>query len=91
MNLNCPDIVISLLIDAIRLSPRTVHNVNVVGSYNVLRTSADNGIKRIVQASSVNATGLVFTHESRRKFEEFPLTELSPRVPEDAYSELFSR
>ena len=60
--------------------------MNVVGSYNVMRTAADNGIRKIVQASSVNATGLIFTHESRRKFEEIPLTEMSPRVPEDAYS-----
>lgn len=52
-----------------------------------MRTAADNGIRRIVQASSVNATGLIFTHESRRKFDEIPLTEDSARVPEDAYSE----
>lgn len=65
---------------------RTVHNVNVTASYNVMRTAADQGIRRIVQASSVNATGLLYSHDSRRKFEELPLTEQSPAHPEDPYS-----
>ncbi|KAJ9105293.1 hypothetical protein QFC21_001661 [Naganishia friedmannii] len=65
---------------------RTVHNVNVTASYNVMRTAADQGIKRIVQASSVNATGLLYSHDSRRKFEELPLTEQSPAHPEDPYN-----
>ncbi|KAJ9108078.1 hypothetical protein QFC19_002543 [Naganishia cerealis] len=65
---------------------RITHNVNVTASYNVLRTAADQGIKRIVQASSINATGVLYTHESRRKFEELPLTEKSPLTPEDPYS-----
>src|SRR3989442_15496785 len=34
-----------------------VHNNNVVGSYNALSAAARLGIKRVCQASSVNATG----------------------------------
>jgi UDP-glucose 4-epimerase len=65
---------------------REVHNVNVVSSYNVLKTAADLGIKRIVQASSVNATGLVFTKDEHQHFDELPLHEKSPMRPEDGYS-----
>lgn len=57
----------------------------------MLRTAADQGIKRIVQASSINAVGLLFTHDSRRIIDELPLTEESPRRPEDPYSKFESR
>lgn len=55
---------------------RVVHNNNVAGSYNILYTAGIKyGIKRISQASSVNATGLSFTREGKQVFDEFPLTE----------------
>jgi hypothetical protein len=66
---------------------RTTHNVNVQASYNVMRTAADLGIKKIVSTSSVNAVGLLYTDDSRRVFDELPLTEESPRRPEDPYSQ----
>lgn len=55
--------------------PRVVHNINVVATYNVIKTAADNGVKRIVQASSVNAPGLSYTPEGRQTFDELPLRE----------------
>ena len=36
-----------------------VHNNNVVGSYNALSAAARLCIKRVCQASSINATGAV--------------------------------
>ncbi|EIW73284.1 hypothetical protein TREMEDRAFT_25385 [Tremella mesenterica DSM 1558] len=65
---------------------REVHNNNVVGTYNVLYTVLSKGVKRVVQASSVNATGGVFTALERLKFPKLPYTEDSPCTPEDPYS-----
>jgi nucleoside-diphosphate-sugar epimerase len=58
--------------------PRTVHNVNVVAGYNVLKTAAEHGVKRIVQASSVNAPGLSYSPEGMQRFDELPVTEEAP-------------
>lgn len=60
-----------------------VHNVNVVGSYNVLQAAAELGIKRICMASSVNAIGLTFSREPR--FQYFPIDEQHATFNEDAY------
>jgi nucleoside-diphosphate-sugar epimerase len=55
---------------------RWVHNNNTASSYNVLYTAGvKHGIKRISQASSVNATGLSYTREGMQEFDEFPITE----------------
>jgi hypothetical protein len=49
---------------------------NTASSYNVLYTAGIKyGIKRISQASSVNATGLSFTRPGKQEFDEFPMTE----------------
>lgn len=61
--------------------PRDVHNNNVVSAYNVLKTAADNGVKRIVVASSVNVTGLSFTPEGKQRFEVLPITEEAALTP----------
>jgi nucleoside-diphosphate-sugar epimerase len=81
----------------INVDPRVCHKVNVTASYNMMWTAASRGIMRIVQASSVNATGLCYSDDKRRaqRFtaQEFglPLTEKdTPYFPEDAYSELNS-
>lgn len=74
---------------------RMVHNINVTAHYNVLYTAASRGIKRIVQASSVNATGLSYSDNQRRlKVYQgcpkwgLPLREHeTPFAPEDGYSE----
>ncbi|MXU65048.1 NAD-dependent epimerase/dehydratase family protein [Rhodobacteraceae bacterium KN286] len=61
-----------------------VHNGNVAGSYNALHAALDQGIRRICQASSVNATGLAFSRAP--VFDYFPLDEDHPTRAEDAYS-----
>ena len=61
-----------------------VHNTNVVGSYNALRAAAEVGIRRICQASSVNAIGLSFSRQPR--FDYFPLDENHPCYAEEPYS-----
>lgn len=49
---------LSAIPDPLALDGRTVHNNNVTSSYNVMRTGADHGVRRMVQASSVNAPGV---------------------------------
>lgn len=61
-----------------------VHNNNVVGSYNVLQAAAENGIKRICQASSVNAIGHAYSRKPR--YDYFPIDETHPNYSEDPYS-----
>lgn len=61
-----------------------VHNNNVVGSYNALRAAAENGIKRVCQASSVNAIGHGYSRDPR--YDYFPLDEKHPTYNEDPYS-----
>jgi len=61
-----------------------VHNNNVVTSYNALRAAVEVGIKRVCQASSVNATGLAYSR--RPCFDYFPLDEKHPTYNEDPYS-----
>lgn len=77
----------------INIDARLCHNINVTAGYNMMYTAASRGIKRIVQASSVNATGLSYSDSERRakKFREMefglPLKEdETPFMPEDAYS-----
>jgi nucleoside-diphosphate-sugar epimerase len=62
----------------------TVHNNNVVGSYNALRAAVEVGIRRICQASSVNAIGLSFSRKPR--FDYFPLDEKHASYVEEPYS-----
>jgi nucleoside-diphosphate-sugar epimerase len=61
-----------------------IHNNNVVGSYNALRAAVEVGIRRICQASSVNAIGLSFSRKPR--FDYFPLDEKHPCYVEEPYS-----
>lgn len=61
-----------------------VHNNNVTGSYNALRAAAELGIKKVCQASSVNATGLSYSRWPH--FDYFPLDEKHPTYNEDPYS-----
>jgi hypothetical protein len=81
----------------INVDYRVCHNTNVTASYNMMYTAASRGITKIVQASSVNATGLCYSDDKRRaqRFREqefgIPLTEKdTPHFPEDAYSEFGS-
>jgi nucleoside-diphosphate-sugar epimerase len=61
-----------------------VHNNNVVGSYNALSLAAQLGIRRVCQASSVNATGAAYSRWPR--YDYFPLDERHPTYNEDPYS-----
>lgn len=61
-----------------------VHNNNVVASYNALRAAADAGVRRVCQASSVNAVGGRFSR--RPRYDYFPLDERHPTYAEDPYS-----
>lgn len=61
-----------------------VHNNNVVGSYNALQAAIANGITKICQASSINATGAAYSRQPR--FDYFPLDEEHPTYNEDPYS-----
>jgi UDP-glucose 4-epimerase len=61
-----------------------VHNNNVVGSYNALRAAAEQGIRRVCQASSVNAIGLAYSRNPRHDY--FPIDEDHPNHAEDPYS-----
>jgi UDP-glucose 4-epimerase len=61
-----------------------VHNNNVVGSYNALSAAARLSINRVCQASSINATGAVYSRWPH--YDYFPLDEQHPTYNEDAYS-----
>jgi UDP-glucose 4-epimerase len=61
-----------------------VHNNNVVASYNAISAAASLGLRRVCQASSVNATGAAFSRWPR--YDYFPLDEDHPTYNEDAYS-----
>ena len=61
-----------------------VHNNNVVASYNALRAAAEVGIRRVCQASSINAIGGRFSRWPR--YDYFPVDERHPTYAEDPYS-----
>lgn len=61
-----------------------VHNNNVVGSYNALSAAARLGINRVCQASSINATGAIYSRWPH--YDYFPLDEQHPTYNEDPYS-----
>ncbi|WVW82881.1 hypothetical protein I302_104893 [Kwoniella bestiolae CBS 10118] len=65
---------------------RFVHNTNTSISYNVLYTAAEHGIRRIVQASSVNFTGLAYTRKGMQRFDKLPIDEDEPSHAEDPYA-----
>jgi nucleoside-diphosphate-sugar epimerase len=61
-----------------------VHNNNVVASYNALRAAAALGMTHVCQASSINATGSVYSRWPR--YDYFPLDEAHPTYNEDPYA-----
>jgi UDP-glucose 4-epimerase len=66
------------------LPDHVVHNNNVVGSYNALLGAVELGIRRICQASSVNAIGHSYSRQPR--YDYFPVDEAHPTYNEDPYS-----
>ena len=61
-----------------------VHTTNVVSSYNALRAASEAGIRRVCQASSINAIGGRFS--TWPTYDYFPLDEGHPTYAEDPYS-----
>lgn len=62
-----------------------VFQVNVAGTFNVFEAAAANGIKRIVQASSINALGCYYNIVEIHP-EYFPIDEDHPTSTFDPYS-----
>lgn len=60
-----------------------VHNANVAGSYNALAVAVDQGIGRVVMASSVNAIGGCFSRAPR--YDYFAVDEEHSAYCEDPY------
>ncbi len=60
------------------------HNNNVVSSYNALRGAIEVGIKRICQASSINAIGGAWSRQAH--YDYLPVDEKHPTYNEDPYS-----
>lgn len=61
-----------------------VHHNNVIASYNALLAAADNGIRKVCLASSVNAIGGAYSE--RPRYDWFPVTEDHPSYSTDPYS-----
>ncbi|MCX6018735.1 MAG: NAD(P)-dependent oxidoreductase [Chloroflexi bacterium] len=64
--------------------PEHVYANNTVGSYNVLIAAAEAGVRKVCQASSINAIGGAWSRVAR--YDYFPVDEAHPTYNEDAYS-----
>ena len=82
----CDAVVHLAAIRAPNLAPgQEVFRVNVAGTFNVYEAAAQAGVKRVVQASSINAIGCGWSvGEIHPQY--FPIDEDHPRVTNDAYS-----
>src|SRR4051794_30552535 len=63
----------------------TTYAVNTVGTYAVLHTAAECGVRKVVYASSINATGLPL-NERPLLPERYPFSELTTEDFTDPYS-----
>ena len=63
----------------------SLFRINVAGAYNVFEAAERAGVKRIAQASSINAVGGYWGCDDRQ-FDYFPLDENHPPHTTDAYS-----
>ncbi len=82
----CDAIVHLAAIPSTRTHPNaTLFDINVAGAYNVFEAAACAGVKRIAQASSINALGGFWGCDDRQ-YEYFPLDEEHPLHTTDAYS-----
>ncbi|KIV78078.1 hypothetical protein PV11_09838 [Exophiala sideris] len=66
-------------------SDSLVHNNNVNSAFIGFRAAAENGIKKVCYASSVNAIGLAYANQPL-EFDYFPIDEDYPQKPTDAYA-----
>jgi nucleoside-diphosphate-sugar epimerase len=65
--------------------PEEIFRVNCSGSFNVFQAAAQEGIRRVVQASSINATGQFFGLKPA-PLHYLPIDEEHPVFSTDAYS-----
>ena len=63
-----------------------VIRVNVLGTFNVFEAAAKAGVRRIVQASSINAFGCFFSLVDLPQMRYFPVDEEHPIYTTDPYS-----
>jgi nucleoside-diphosphate-sugar epimerase len=66
-------------------TPEVVFKINVEGTFNVFQAAAEEGIQRVVQASSINAVGLYYGVKEVDPL-YFPIDEDHPPFTTDAYS-----
>lgn len=82
----CDAIVHLAAIPSTRTHPNPdVFHINVAGTFNLFEAAARAGIKRIAQASSINALGGYWGCDDRQ-FDYFPLDEDHPTHTTDVYS-----
>lgn len=62
-----------------------IFRINTAGTFNVFQAAAEEGIRRVVQASSINALGLYWGIQEFQP-QYFPLDEDHPSFTTDAYS-----
>ena len=65
--------------------PEEVFHVNADGTFKVFQAAAEAGIRRVVQASSINALGLYYGVRTTDPL-YFPVDEQHPHLGSDAYS-----
>jgi nucleoside-diphosphate-sugar epimerase len=82
----CDSIIHLAAIAAPSLAPGyEVFRVNVAGTFNVFEAAAAEGVRRVVQASSINAIGCAWSvHDIAPQY--FPIDEDHPRLTDDPYS-----
>ncbi len=66
-------------------TPEEIFRVNCSGSFNVFQAAAELGIRKVVQASSINATGQFFGLKPA-PLHYLPIDEVHPVFSTDAYS-----
>jgi nucleoside-diphosphate-sugar epimerase len=62
-----------------------IFQINVQGTFNIFKACEEEGIRRVVQASSINAMGQLFGLKAA-PLHYLPVDEEHPRTPTDAYS-----
>jgi len=66
-------------------TPEQIFTINCAGTFNVFQAAAEEGIKRVVQASSINATGQFFGLKPAPLY-YLPMDEEHPVSSTDGYS-----
>ncbi len=64
--------------------PERVFYVNTFGTYNVMQFAAENGVKKVLLASSESTLGFAFAKRPSAPF-YFPIDEQHPLAPQESY------